>query len=339
MRKGIIGTITLLLVAMSVSAKISQTNNTDSVHEGSCGGQHVPGDTLTCYVTFDGATDFAMVQLTFSPLKTRGSQFILQENRRLDPRTYEVSGTIPAQCLPGTYKLLAVNASLGWNKGHRLYQEGFNVSIDILEKVVPVEELPPSAKGTSREGQAVDRVFKQVPLEDQPLIPSGSTDIAMQGEPAKPETNHFPDIESISLCGGTHAPGDRMTCDVRFSGEVELSALAFSFDMNAQERAKSYYTRAKDQQGLGMDFVLQEFSKIDSRTYRVAGLVNPCASGQYSLEWVTAFEACGTNKYCRTRAYRSDDIKTPVTFLLRNADQKMFPEILSIGSAPIAPTH
>jgi len=72
MRNGIIGAILLLFVAASVAAQVSQTNNIASAHEENCGGQHAPGDTLTCYVTFDGATDFAMVQLIFRPPPAEG---------------------------------------------------------------------------------------------------------------------------------------------------------------------------------------------------------------------------------------------------------------------------
>jgi hypothetical protein len=331
MRKAILaGTILLLSMgAASVQAQLSQNSGSASEHKQNCGGPHLPGDTLTCYVTFDGTSDFAMVQLIFRPPTASGSQFILQETRQLDPQTYEVSGTIPPQCLPGSYTLLAVGANLGWNKGHRLYPGGFNLSVDILAKVekVPVGEAPTSP----------DEVLPELngPVMHLPTVP----DILMRGEPAKPETNRFPDIESITGCRGTHAPGERLTCDVRFGGEVELSSLAMSFDMSAQERAKSY-ARAKDQQGLCMDLLIQEFSKIAARTYRVTGLINPCAAGDYFLESVSAVVACGTNKNCRTRAYRSDhDIETPVTFRLQNSAQRVFPEIRAVGSSPPAPSR
>ena len=118
-----------------------------------------------------------------------------------------------------------------------------------------------------------------------------------------------------------------------------MACMVPNAEMSAQERAKSY-ARAKDQQGLCMDLLIQEFSKIAARTYRVTGLINPCAAGDYFLESVSAVVACGTNKNCRTRAYRSDhDIETPVTFRLQNSAQRVFPEIRAVGSSPPAPSR
>jgi len=76
-----------------------------------------------------------------------GGNCVLRESRKIDDRTYAVSGSL-STCPSGAYTLAGVIASRG--KAYRLYQAGFGLSSQIALKIEqPVleqkPEQPPSA--------------------------------------------------------------------------------------------------------------------------------------------------------------------------------------------------
>jgi hypothetical protein len=70
-----------------------------------CDGKHLLGDEVKCYPTFDGSTNFTMPSMTFNILNPNAGNLVLSGTRRVIADTYEVSGAIPMNVAPGTYKL------------------------------------------------------------------------------------------------------------------------------------------------------------------------------------------------------------------------------------------
>jgi hypothetical protein len=89
-----------------------------------CGGEHVPGDRLTCYLQFEKATDVNGLSISFGmddrdrevpydqrPKDQRGlcTAVFFEDYKKIDPRTYEVTGLLPA-CGSARYFLNEVTA-------------------------------------------------------------------------------------------------------------------------------------------------------------------------------------------------------------------------------------
>src|ERR1700686_3466699 len=125
--------VRLLIFLIHGIAEAQMMKNAPGVVErgnGNCSGKHREGDTLRCYVTFDGKVEFTHVEVVFNlpdnPAPgAPGSyiNFVLRESTKVDDNTYEVSGILP-NCVGGTYILAAVSAGLG-EKGYRGYTNGY----------------------------------------------------------------------------------------------------------------------------------------------------------------------------------------------------------------------
>jgi hypothetical protein len=104
-----------------------------------CDGRRKPGETLTCYVVFEKGDDNESVQLAFSTpvgAVVRGglcNGFLLDKRRRVDSRTFAVSGVIP-WCTSLSYVLTSVLVQSN-SRGYVQYQNGTdfesNVSIEL----------------------------------------------------------------------------------------------------------------------------------------------------------------------------------------------------------------
>jgi hypothetical protein len=99
-----------------------------AIDRNTCGGKHKPGETMTCYVVFEKEDDNDSVQMAFStPIGAivRGglcNGFMLDKWRRVDSRTFEVSGVIP-YCTSFTYVLTTVLVETN-SRGYVQYQNG-----------------------------------------------------------------------------------------------------------------------------------------------------------------------------------------------------------------------
>jgi hypothetical protein len=100
-----------------------------------CGGKHKPGEALTCYVVFEKEDDNESVQLDFgTPIGAivRGglcNGFMLDKWRRVDSRTFEVSGVIP-WCTSFSYVLTTVLVQ-SHSSGYVQYQNGTDFKSDV----------------------------------------------------------------------------------------------------------------------------------------------------------------------------------------------------------------
>jgi hypothetical protein len=101
----------------------------------SCGGRHKPGETLKCYVVFEKEDSNHSVQMAFStPIGAivRGglcNGFMLDKWRRVDSRTFEVSGVIP-YCTSFSYVLTTVLVETN-SRSYVQYQNGTDFKSDI----------------------------------------------------------------------------------------------------------------------------------------------------------------------------------------------------------------
>jgi hypothetical protein len=100
-----------------------------------CGGNHKPGETLTCYVVFEKEENSDSVQMAFStPIGAivRGglcNGFMLDKWRKVDSRTFEVSGVIP-YCTSFTYVLTTVLVETN-SRSYVQYQNGTDFKSDV----------------------------------------------------------------------------------------------------------------------------------------------------------------------------------------------------------------
>lgn len=311
----------------SVSAPTQETD--------ACGGQHKMGDRLTCYVTFAAAADLTHIEVVFNIEDSIGGNLVLRESRRVGPKTYEVSGPI-ADCRPGTYALADVIAANG--QASRLYQGGFglssNITLEVEKALIKTEPRIPRR----RIKQSIVTGISQAP---QAFAAQPQTFPEVQNiEGASSSTNPFASFARSlerftgrNRCTGTHRPGDRLSCRLKFERAIELSSLSILLDMDERDRVVPYYQRPEDQRGLCTSFVFEHYRRIDARTYEVSGTLPVCGSGKYFLSEITAFTACDNDVHCRSRSYSSPtDIRNPATFRLKNPHQALFPALSGVSS-------
>jgi len=340
--------VSSIIVTLLVCANASQSHpagvNTlpsDLEHAHNCGGQHKPGDKLTCRVTFAGATDFASVQIDFN-LQTeedaaeRGASIInlvLRESRKVGKGTYEVSDIVPPQTASGQYLIVGISA-LTESKGYRLYSNGFGFNSILtveIKKDPPIEKEPPA-------------VAKVEPL-NRVLMSGPTVTINAQAETPEQERKMFPYVVDISAgaahpqrssgpskwfqrrpktetCGGSHRPGYRMTCYVTFEASPAFTHL--SLGLTGPLRAAEQ--EPKDQVGLCNDFQLQSMERVDDRTYKVTGALPGCATGRYVVSSVLV-----QNMQGRAHNYDARDLCRQIAVELRNSRQKLFPEVRDVG--------
>jgi hypothetical protein len=125
-------------ISLAIEQNPSATQN-QARGRNTCDGRHKPGETLTCYIVFEKGDDNQSVQLAFStPIGAivRGglcNGFLLDKWRRVDSRTFAVSGVIP-WCTSFSYVLTSVLVQSN-SRGYVQYQNGTdfksNVSIEL----------------------------------------------------------------------------------------------------------------------------------------------------------------------------------------------------------------
>ena len=335
-RKAIIRPMLLAVLVASSTAQTWRTGTSAPEQQDTCGGKHTTAEHLTCYVTFDGASDLPRIEVEFNLQAQGGGNCVLRESRKIDDRTYAVSGSL-SMCPSGAYTLAGVIASRA--KAFRQYQGGFGLSSQIalqIEQPVLVQEpqQPPSElldhHGFRHKGVTA-------PKQLNPCVPDFPEIKTIR--PAPPAASTVGRVtmwfrRSTNRCGGKHAPGDRLACHLRFSKAMDLSGLTVGFEMDDRDRSVPYDQRPKDQQGLCTSFVFYEdYKKIDSRTYEITGLLPACGSARYFLSEVTAFRAGDADLNCPSRNYTSAaDIKKPVTFRLENSNQTLFPDLIGVSA-------
>jgi hypothetical protein len=94
------------------------------VQKNRCGGKHRPGERLSCRLQFDNAVELSALSILLDmddrdrtlpynrrPEDQRGlcSSFVFEQHRKINARTYEVGGTLPA-CGSGRYFLSEITA-------------------------------------------------------------------------------------------------------------------------------------------------------------------------------------------------------------------------------------
>jgi hypothetical protein len=330
-----------MLLAVLVAGATAQTWRTGTSapeqsapeQQDACGGKHTTAEHLTCYVTFDGASDLPRIEVEFNLQAQGGGNCVLRESRKIDDRTYAVSGSL-STCPSGAYTLASVIASRG--KAYRQYQAGFGLSSQIaLEIEQPVLEQKPEQSPSALLDHRRFRHKSVSPPKVNPCAPDLPEIKTIRPAPPASTVGRVTMWfrRSTNRCGGKHAPGDRLACHLQFSKATDLSGLTVGFEMDDRDRSVPYYQRPKDQQGLCTSFVFYEdYKKIDSRTYEITGLLPACGSARYFLSEVTAFRAGDADLNCPSRNYTSPaDIKKPVTFRLENSNQTLLPDLIGVS--------
>ena len=313
--------VCLVTCGMAWAQKSKDEPQVDGHEQNGCGGLHHPGDHLRCYVTFAANTDFTKVELVFNlpenpDPKARGKyiNFVLRDTRKVDERTYEVSGELP-ECYSGTYILAAISAVAG-ETGYRLYSNGYQFQSG--QKVDFVNDTPEPPKEVLPEKLAVPATVGlssvRGPYEEELA--------EMAGEAEKRKTAvGVPSVleEKKNSCGGMHKPGDTMECLVSFSGEPKFYSVVLDFGLRTQMRG--------DQLGMCNGVVLQKSERVDAHTFRVSGEVPACASGKYQVDDVVASEM-------RWSAYNGERVDGEIVMFLSNEDRETFPDVKSVRDKP-----
>jgi hypothetical protein len=299
-----------------------------------CGGKHLPGDALKCYVTFKGPTNLTMVSMSFNILNANAGNLVLSDTQRVTANTYEVTGAIPEHVAPGTYKLAGVSAGLG--KANRSYQFGYGLNDDLEIEVQgsTVAMPPPSVANrdpkTDAKGQPV-----AIPQPDATTVAQPSADTAPINPAMVDDITPRPiDIASIGGCVGSYVPGGTVTCYVQFLEDTDFKSLSVVLDMDMQDRAVPYDTRPLDQRLLCSGWIAEEFQKLDARTYKVWGVLPPCGSGHYHLTQVTVVRPCLRGASCWSTQSLEPRIRNSSGFDLHNDNQKVFPELKKVSPFP-----
>ncbi len=81
-------------------------------------------------------------------------------------------------------------------------------------------------------------------------------------------------------CGGTHRPGERITCYVSFEADADFTSLSVQFNLHGEEKPR--------QHGTYSNLILRDATKISARTYAVSGVVPDCMPGTYVLSSIIA---------------------------------------------------
>jgi hypothetical protein len=310
---------------------------------GKCQGTHGPGDRIVCYITFKGDPEFTALTLSFNAEAVQDPgelpiSFVLDKSRKIAPGTYEVSDTLPfatsGRCYlfsimagrgPGVYRdyiygreffnRIAIHFSDQGLVDEPAHEPTFK--LDEPKIVIPLQPIIPSP--------IVKRVAAPAtPIN--PVKPSGKL-VEVGPPPRGPSPNLFPQFRSLRgrsmkrPCEAGHQPGSKVTCYVRFAGPSAFTTIYLSFSM---QRVPS------DQSGLCGAFMFRESKKIGRRTYRVTGVLPPCANGSYLLSNLVAFTLTGMRSYQEG----IDFINKFPAVRLDNRNQTFFPDILAIGDYP-----
>ncbi len=302
-------------------ADAQTTKNQPGVVEremGNCSGQHRERDTLHCYVTFDGMTEFTQVEVSFNlpvqpPPGSPGSyvNFVLRESSKVDEYTYEVSGVLP-DCVPGNYILAAVSVKLG-ESGGRLYSNGYQFSSRLRVQIA--NDGPSKLKGEKREWEKDSSMLTpsmSLTLPDEKELEEEAT--ARKLKAGLPMTWE----EAKSECGGSHQPGERVTCMVTFKGSPDFGGVLLNFNLRT--------TIVEEQKGLCNAVLLQASERIDEQTYRVTGELPLCATGRYTFAQLVP--AGGG------RGWDEPEFESKIVLRLENRDRSTFPNVKKVSEKP-----
>jgi len=319
--------VLLKLNGSALPAADSHAQNADQVAvrqdaTSRCGGAHQPGDKIVCLVTFARAADFTTVYITFN-LQTdkrpseisRVINVSLDNSRRIDEKTYEVSGVLPSNLASGTYSLSAITAVLSSN-GFRIYENGFGFTSDITMEFQ--NPLPPPAK--ERQGPPtilLGPTTEFVLVEAPPDVPPAVKQIS--GIPPGEESSFH---QTSGYCGGQHSWGDEIKCYVTFDGETDFKELNLDFALRTD--------RPNGELGLVPDFSFNQTKRIDSHTYEVSGIVTACLSGRYSISWMVAERAGHQTLFYDGK--RGPEITSDVAIEILRPNPNPFPDIERIRS-------
>lgn len=326
------------IAAGALSAKAASLPGDPVV--GKCQGTHRPGDRIVCYVTFKGDPEFTALTLSFNAeaVQDQGElpvAFNLDKSRKIAPGTYEVSDTLPF-ATSGRCYLFSIIAARGPG-AYRIYVYGreffHRIAIHFSEEDL-VEE--PAADINYKLNEPAI-VIPLNPIIPHPTFKSGPTTgpgtkgkersrklVEVGPPPRGPSPDIFPLFRSLRgrsmkrPCEGGHQPGSKITCYVGFAGASAFTMIYLSF-----------YTPQvpSDQSGLCSGFMFQDSRKIGRRTYKVTGVLPPCANGNYLLSGLVAYTLTGTRSYQQG----IDFINKFPAIRLDNRNQTVFPDILTIG--------
>jgi hypothetical protein len=145
-------------------------------------------------------------------------------------------------------------------------------------------------------------------------------------------------------CGGTHRPGDRLTCYVSFAGKTHFTRLEVEFGLDRETTPRRY--------GTYLNFVLRDSKRIGNHTYAVSGVVLDCVPGTYTLRAVSAHIDEDWLQYGQLEPIsveiENDTPRSPELdqkkgnleiFDTPPPDPNMFPELKSIEPAPAPPVE
>jgi hypothetical protein len=306
-----------------------------SVSEGKqndCGGKHQPGDRLTCRVVFDGKSEFTKVEVVFNLQTEKDADqigmfinFVLRDSQKVGNQIYEVSGVLPPQNASGVYLLSAVSASMG-ERGYRLYQNGYGFKSDITfdfrnpasSVVKTVEPDNQTILGPATNIEIKPETEEEVRKRFPPLV--GISENAPTSSSSRGPSAWFHHNFKQESCGGSHKPGERLTCYISFEQDAAFYSIFVNFNRLTEI--------PKDQLGLCGSFLLQVTQKVDFRTYKITGVLPACAAGRYYISDVSARSADGGMHLYNCRAL----LKSDTTVDLRNSHQKLFPDVKNVSS-------
>jgi hypothetical protein len=117
-----------------------------------------------------------------------------------------------------------------------------------------------------------------------------------------------------------HKPGDTPNCYVAFDRQTDFTSVYLLF---------STPVGAVVQSGLCNGSVLKNAETVDSRSFRISGVVPWCTSATYVLAFVVAHNAKSqVGQYRNTSDFSSESIE------LRNTNRTLFPDIADVSSEP-----
>jgi hypothetical protein len=306
------------------------------VKQDRCGGTHKPGDTLTCYVTFEAQSDFTSLEVLFNlPSEDKPRQhgtfssFVLGDTKKLGPQSYAVSGILP-DCVPGTYILAAVFA-------HTANDSQQYMNLGRLSIVIENDSGDPRVVEEMNNERDAGRQYPEI-VQTPPPEPSVFPRITRIR--TAPADTPPPMIDLVHIvghvfrrqdrCGGSHNQGDRLACRVSFKGTPQFTTVVLSFIREGE--ANQYESQLCRGFGLGA-----QQAAARRGTYQVTGPAVKCAPGRYRVSDVTAF---GYSGFDTTKLYAKDyangsDFKCGIVLELKDTAHLRFPAILAVSQTPL----
>lgn len=290
-----------------------------------CGGEHLWGDELHCYITFQGKAKFTHVEISFNLPDSQYAQknpeqpgqfinFVLRDSRKVGRKTYEVSGVV-SHSVPGIYVLSGATASIG--DSYQDYLNGYNFKSSLVVRVrAPKMEKAVAPKNIIRLPGAIGLSPDSITINPSSFVRPVEPKILEIGPGNQADSRDRRD--NSKKCGGNHKPGDTLTCYVTFDRPTKFASVKLAFSAPPGPVTTS---------GLCKGPMLENSERIDSQTFRVTGIVPPCGSSTYALIAVLTETP--------DRQYRNGaDFVSSVSFYLENHHQTIFPNLANVGSNP-----